>query len=112
MLVRDRNLNLRCIVDFAGVLAAAVAACRRGCERSKHSAKTYSAQLRVCSPFPTCRSLVAKARYASSLRTHRLKRALAQCFASRLSREYRIVFIFNSVRVVFLDIGTHDDVYR
>jgi Txe/YoeB family toxin of Txe-Axe toxin-antitoxin module len=50
--------------------------------------------------------------YASSLRTHRLKGALAECFASRLSREYRIVFIFDDVRVVFLDIGTLDDVYR
>jgi mRNA-degrading endonuclease YafQ of YafQ-DinJ toxin-antitoxin module len=28
------------------------------------------------------------------------------------SREYRIVFIFDAVSVVFLDIGTHDDVYR
>jgi mRNA-degrading endonuclease YafQ of YafQ-DinJ toxin-antitoxin module len=56
--------------------------------------------------------LIAKDPYASSLRTHRLKGALAECFASRLSREYRIVFIFNTIRVVFLDIGTHDDVYR
>jgi len=56
--------------------------------------------------------LIAKDPRASSRRTHRLKGALAECFASRLSREYRIVFIFDVVRVVFLDIGTHDDVYR
>jgi len=56
--------------------------------------------------------LIAKDRRASSLRTHRLKGALAECFASRLSREYRIVFIFDAVRVVFVDIGAHDDVYR
>jgi mRNA-degrading endonuclease YafQ of YafQ-DinJ toxin-antitoxin module len=56
--------------------------------------------------------LIARDPRASSLRTHRLKGALAECFASRLSREDRIVFIFNAVRVVFLDIGTHDDVYR
>jgi mRNA-degrading endonuclease YafQ of YafQ-DinJ toxin-antitoxin module len=56
--------------------------------------------------------LIAKDPRASSLRTHRLKGALAEHFASRLSREYRIVFIFNAVRVVFLDIGTHDDVHR
>jgi len=56
--------------------------------------------------------LIAKDPRASSLRTHRLKGALAECFASRLSREYRLVFIFNAVRVVFLDIGTQDDVYR
>ena len=56
--------------------------------------------------------LIAKDPRASSLRTHRLKGSLAECFASRLSREYRIVFIFNAVRVVLLDIGTHGDVYR
>ena len=53
--------------------------------------------------------LIAQDPRASSLRTHdRLKGPLAECFASRLSREYRIVFIVNAVRVVFLDIGTHD----
>jgi len=36
--------------------------------------------------------LIAKDPRASLLRTHRLKGALAECFASRLSREYRIVF--------------------
>jgi mRNA-degrading endonuclease YafQ of YafQ-DinJ toxin-antitoxin module len=56
--------------------------------------------------------LIAKDPRASSLRTHRLKGALAECFAPRLSRECRIVFIFNAVRVVLLDIGTHGDVYR
>jgi mRNA-degrading endonuclease YafQ of YafQ-DinJ toxin-antitoxin module len=56
--------------------------------------------------------LIAQDPRASSLGTHRLKGPLAECFASRLSRAYRIVFIFNAVRVVFLDIGTHDDVYR
>jgi mRNA interferase YafQ len=56
--------------------------------------------------------LIAKDPYASSLRTHRLKGALAECFASRLSREYRVVFVFDAVRVLFIDIGTHDDVYR
>jgi hypothetical protein len=50
--------------------------------------------------------LIAKEPRAPSLRTHHLKGALAECFPSRLSREYRIVFI----RVVFLDTGAHDDV--
>ena len=56
--------------------------------------------------------LIAQDPRASSLRTHWLKGALAECFASRLSREYRIVFIFDAVRVVLLDIATHDEVYR
>jgi addiction module RelE/StbE family toxin len=48
---------------------------------------------------------------APSLRTHRLKGAFAGCSASRLSREYRIVFVLAPDRVTFIDIGTHDDVY-
>jgi len=56
--------------------------------------------------------LIARDPRTSSLRTHRLKGPLAECFACRLSREYRIVYILDAVRVVFLDIGTHDDVYR
>jgi mRNA-degrading endonuclease YafQ of YafQ-DinJ toxin-antitoxin module len=55
---------------------------------------------------------IAKDPYASALRTHRLNGTLADCFASRLSREYRIVFVLASDRVTFIDIGTHDDVYR
>ncbi len=55
---------------------------------------------------------IAKDPYASSLRTHRLKGPLTDCFASRLSREYRIVFVLAPDRVTFIDIGTHDDVYR
>jgi mRNA-degrading endonuclease YafQ of YafQ-DinJ toxin-antitoxin module len=49
---------------------------------------------------------------APSLRTHGLKGAFAGCSASRLSREYRIVFVLAPDRVTFIDIGTHDDVYR
>jgi Txe/YoeB family toxin of Txe-Axe toxin-antitoxin module len=48
---------------------------------------------------------IAKDPYASSLRTHRLKGPLAGCFASRLSREYRVIFMFNADRVLFIDIG-------
>jgi addiction module RelE/StbE family toxin len=49
---------------------------------------------------------------APSLRTHGLKGAFAPCSASRLSHEYRIVFILEPDRIIFIDIGTHDDVYR
>ena len=55
------------------------------------------------------RTLALVIGYASALRTHRLKRPLAECFASR---EYRIVFVPASGRITFIDIGTHDDVYR
>ena len=49
---------------------------------------------------------------AHSLRTHGLKGAFAGCSAARLSREYRIVCVLEADRVIFIDIGTHDDVYR
>jgi addiction module RelE/StbE family toxin len=49
---------------------------------------------------------------APSLHTHRLKGPFSGCSASRLSREYRIVFVLAADRVTFIDIGTHDDVYR
>jgi mRNA-degrading endonuclease YafQ of YafQ-DinJ toxin-antitoxin module len=55
---------------------------------------------------------IAKDPYASTLHTHRLKGTLAECFSSSISREYRIVFVLGTNRVTFIDIGTHDDVYR
>jgi mRNA-degrading endonuclease YafQ of YafQ-DinJ toxin-antitoxin module len=56
--------------------------------------------------------MIAKDPYASTLHTHRLNGDLADCFASRLSRDYRIVFVLARDRVTFVNIGTHDDVYR
>ena len=56
--------------------------------------------------------LIATDPYAAPLRTHRLKGVLVGCLASRLSREYRIVFVLAADRVTFIDIGTHDEVYR
>jgi hypothetical protein len=56
--------------------------------------------------------LIAQNSVASSLLTHRFKGPFSGCSASRLSREYRIVFVLAPDRVTFIDIGTHDDVYR
>lgn len=55
---------------------------------------------------------IAKDPYAPALRSHRLKGPLTECLAAHLSRDYRIVFALEPGRVIFLDIGTHDDVYR
>jgi mRNA interferase YafQ len=55
---------------------------------------------------------IAEDPYASALRTHRLKGTLTDCFACHLSREYRIVFVLEPAGVIFVDVGTHDDVYR
>lgn len=55
---------------------------------------------------------LAKDPHASSLHTHSLNGVLSEYFAARLSRDYRIVFALEPGRVIFLDIGMHDDVYR
>jgi mRNA-degrading endonuclease YafQ of YafQ-DinJ toxin-antitoxin module len=55
---------------------------------------------------------IARDAHTPALKTHRLHGALADCFAGRLSREYRIVFVLAPDHVTFIDIGTHDDVYR
>lgn len=48
----------------------------------------------------------------AGLRTHLLKGVLKGCRAARISYEYRTVFVLEKGSVGFLDIGTHDDVYR
>ena len=55
---------------------------------------------------------IAKDPHAPALKTHRLHGHLSDCFASRLSREHRIVFALEPNAAIFLDIGTHDAVYR
>lgn len=46
------------------------------------------------------------------LKAHRLHGNLKDCFAVRISYEYRIVFVIEKDIVTFIDIGDHDDVYR
>ena len=48
----------------------------------------------------------------SALRVHPLKGVLKGCRAARISYEYRIVSVLRSGSVCFIDVGTHDDVYR
>ena len=55
---------------------------------------------------------VARDYRQESLKAHRLHGNLKDCFAVRLSYEYRIVFVIEKESVTFIDIGDHDDVYR
>jgi mRNA-degrading endonuclease YafQ of YafQ-DinJ toxin-antitoxin module len=55
---------------------------------------------------------IARDPQAPALKSHRLNGELADCFAARLTYQYRIVFVLAADRVTFIDIGTHDDVYR
>jgi mRNA interferase YafQ len=49
---------------------------------------------------------------APALKTHRLRGQLRDCFAARITHQYRVVFVLDFDRVTFIDSGTHDDVYR
>lgn len=49
---------------------------------------------------------------ASALKIHRLSGPLENCLAYNLSYDYRLIFIVDEEGICFLDIGTHDDVYR
>jgi mRNA-degrading endonuclease YafQ of YafQ-DinJ toxin-antitoxin module len=55
---------------------------------------------------------IAKDPRSAKLHTHPLNGVLADYLAAGLSRDYRIVFALEPGRVIFLDIGAHDDVYR
>lgn len=51
--------------------------------------------------------------FHSGLATHKLHGKDAGAWAFSVDRKYRIKFMFPSASsVLFLDIGTHDDVYR
>ncbi len=45
------------------------------------------------------------------LRIHPLRGPLKGLYAARISQSYRIIFALEPDRVIFIDIGTHDDVY-
>ena len=50
--------------------------------------------------------------YPANLKLHKLEGILAGCLGASISYEYRLVFILRPDTVCFIDIGTHDDVYR
>lgn len=49
--------------------------------------------------------------FASNLKTHKLSGYLKYCFASSITRHYRIIFTVNGDELCFIDIGSHDEVY-
>lgn len=52
--------------------------------------------------------------FHSTLKTHKLKGRLSDCFASSINYDYRIVFKFcqfDNNCIELLNIGTHDEVY-
>lgn len=71
-------------------------------ERHAHQAAAAHATMQLITQNPR----------SAQLHTHQLNGVLSDYFSARISRDYRIVFALEPGRVIFLDIGTHDDVYR
>jgi mRNA-degrading endonuclease YafQ of YafQ-DinJ toxin-antitoxin module len=46
-----------------------------------------------------------------SVRTHTLHGAMKGSHAARISQAYRLVFALEPDTIVFIDIGSHDEVY-
>lgn len=51
------------------------------------------------------------ARGDSKIHIHALHSPMKGTYASRISQQYRIVFTLEPDAVIFLDIGSHDEVY-
>lgn len=47
-----------------------------------------------------------------SLKTHPLSGKLRKCWAFSVDDKYRIKFVFLEEKALFLDIGTHNEVYK
>lgn len=54
---------------------------------------------------------IANNPFLSNLKTHKLSGYLKDCFGSKITYGYRIVFIVNDDELCFIDIGSHNEVY-
>lgn len=52
--------------------------------------------------------------YHPSLRLHKLSQKLAELYSLSINMQYRIIieFLPSKKEILFIDIGTHDEVYR
>jgi mRNA-degrading endonuclease YafQ of YafQ-DinJ toxin-antitoxin module len=57
-------------------------------------------------------TVLAGERHPASLKPHKLGGVLKGCLGVNISYEYRIVFVLSPDAICFIDIGTHDEVYR
>ena len=55
---------------------------------------------------------LAADRHPINLKLHKLGGVLKGCLGASISYEYRIIFVFGPGTICFIDIGTHDEVYR
>ncbi len=55
---------------------------------------------------------LARNPHAQKNKTHTLHGALSGTYAASLTYSYRIVFELSDDAIIFLSIGSHDDVYR
>lgn len=55
---------------------------------------------------------IANNPFSLNLKTHKLSGLLKECFASRVTYGYRIVFVVDNNELCFIDIGSHDEIYE
>ena len=55
--------------------------------------------------------ILAKNPKDARLKVHKLTGKLAGLFAASIIHEYRVVFYLENDKIIFLAIGTHDEVY-
>jgi len=49
--------------------------------------------------------------FDTSLGTHKLSGILKDCFAAKITHNYRIIFTIDKDELCFIDIGSHDQIY-
>lgn len=57
-------------------------------------------------------TVLASDTYPANLKLHKLGGVLKGCLGASISYEYRITFVLGTDSICFIDVGTHDEVYR
>ena len=50
--------------------------------------------------------------FSRHLKTHKLSGPLKRCLAARITHGYRIIFLLTDDELCFIDIGSHDELYK
>lgn len=57
-------------------------------------------------------TVLSRDKYPANLKLHKLGGVLKGCLGASISFHYRVTFVLEENLICFIDIGTHDEVYR
>jgi mRNA-degrading endonuclease YafQ of YafQ-DinJ toxin-antitoxin module len=80
----------------------------------KKSFKKRILSKKVENEFWQCVEIFIENPFNAALKTHKLKRKLKELWSFSIEYDLRVVFYFTKskpIKAVFVDIGTHDEVY-